>query len=166
MLAICFAALWTVARADTPLFPPEQYDTCSPNGIHCAHVDPQEGTTIYLIDDLGNRIVLWSMAGWFRDLYVSDGGMDVVTGYGGLNLLATNYSSDWVMLTFWHKGMVVREVQLKDMFKDLSVLERTVSHYHWGSTRGFNKVGRFEVMTVDGRVLEYEPPSGKLVEER
>ena len=102
-----------------------------------------------------------------ENLHVSDDGLHVVTGYNGLNLLPMKFvASDLVVLTFWREGAVVRRIRLGEVFADLSVLEPTISHYNWGGTRGFNSSGLFELWTVDGRVLEYDPETGTVTRER
>lgn len=68
-----------IASADAPLPPPKSYEICSPARTACAGVDPKLGTTVYREAEEGKRYVLWTMAGWFRDLRVSDDGVHIVT---------------------------------------------------------------------------------------
>jgi hypothetical protein len=95
------------------------------------------------------------MPGWFRWLFVSNDGACVATGYDGLNLIPQNYSDDLVLVTFWQRGNRVGEVHVKDVYSDRAKPIRTVSHYHWGTIKGFSDERTLAVQRADGKVLEF-----------
>ena len=152
--------------SDSPLLPPERYEVCSPGGRYCAVVDPTSGTAVFHVDNNGARSKLWSLPDWYRDLHIADNGV-VVTGYWGLDLLhLADARCGTVILRFWRDGALAREATLCEIVPDLRTLERTASHYYWGSTLGFNADGLFEVATVDERVVLFDASTGKKVGER
>jgi hypothetical protein len=152
----------SAALADAPLPQPEDWTACSPSGSFCAELVVANDRTTVLKDGQP----LWRMKGWFRDAYLADDGEHVVVGYDGLNLLQPDYRSDMPMLTFWRRDAIVREVPLSDVIADFAKLERTVSHFRWGHTVGFDREGRFLVHTIENRMLAFEVETGNLIEVR
>jgi len=100
------------------------------------------------------------MSGWHRWLFVSNDGQHVATGYEGLNLIPLDYSPDMVLITFWEQGKKLRSVSLKDVVPNKAVLERTVSHYHWGTIDGVNERNQLVVTRADGVKVRFEMSTG------
>lgn len=162
MLAAVWVVVAAASLADSPLRVPALKTVCSANGKYCAVMDPTSGTTgVRRMGGNGGKI--WSMEGWYRVAALTDDGDVLVTGYGGVNLLPLDYSPDLEILTFFKRGVYVKSVTLKEIFDDLSVLRRTVSHYHWGAYLGFDAEGRYLIETVDGRRIAYDVVTGKPV---
>ncbi|MGH2360563.1 MAG: hypothetical protein ACRDGM_08485 [bacterium] len=150
--------------ADEPLPAPQTYTIYSNNKRFQAVLDAQRlVTTIYrvAISKGEPAAKLWEMPGWFRVAALADDGEHLVTGYDGGNLLRMHDTDDETMLTFYRKGSPIRRVPLREIIPDRKVLRRTVSHYLWGSCRGFDAKGRFLVQTVDGREIAYDPMTGR-----
>ena len=49
----------------------------------------------------------------------------------------------------------MRKWSLGELVPDLTKLQRTVSHYYWGSFVGFDATGAFRVKTVDRGILRF-----------
>jgi hypothetical protein len=64
------------------------------------------------------------------------------------------------MLYFFHRGELIRYVTLDQIIHDYSKLERTASHYNWGSYKGLDLAGRFVIETVEGRKLAFDVATG------
>src|SRR5262245_213762 len=111
--------------ADAPLPPPAQTTKCSANTRFCAVSDPASNRLTVYRNAAGKRTDLWSLSGWSRSFAVSDDGDDLVTCYGGLNLLPLDYRPDWTMLTFYRRGQRTRSWKLAELVPDLSRLQRT-----------------------------------------
>ena len=157
----------TAATADAPLPPPALVTRCSVDKRHCATADPRaDSLTVHEMSDGKRGKRLWSLKGWEREFELANGGEDLVVCYSGMNLLPVDYSPEWPMLKFYHRGELVRQVLLRDLILDVSKLKRTVSHYHWGQCMGFGSGGTFEVETVDRGLLRFSLRTGLLKEDR
>jgi hypothetical protein len=150
-LAICGA------RGDEPLPPPSRIIATSPNGAIRAVCDPNAGTTI---EDVERRAVLWRLPGWYRSVFVANDGKHFVTGYDGLNLLPRDFNDDLVLLTFWREGRKIREIRVRDLVPDHSILERTASHYYWGRIESIDAQGRLKVNRADGKTFFFDVTTG------
>lgn len=113
---------------------------------------PSNGTHVL---ESASRRELWSMPGWFRWLFVSNDGTCVATGYDGLNLIPHDYSDKLVLVELWKRGHKVGEIRMEDVYSDDVEPVRTVSHYHWGTIKGFSGEGLLMVERADGKVLEF-----------
>jgi hypothetical protein len=155
ILAIAVCA----ASADTPLPPPSKVTVSSPNGRIRAVSDPESSIT--RVEDAKLHKVLWSLPDWYRSLFVANDGKHVVTEYDGLNLLPTDFRDNLVLLTFWREGKKIREVTVRDLFPDLSILQRTASHYAWCEDIGIDEQGRLKIERVDGKIFVFDVATGK-----
>lgn len=121
-------------------------------------MDPAVRTTIVARD--GD--VLWTMPGWFRVAALADDGDHLIFGHDGINLLPLDAGAETVVLTFVRRGQVIREVTLSEVLRDLSSLERTISHLNWGNYLGFDAAGHYVIQTVEGRRLAFDVTTGRL----
>ncbi len=156
------AGLSAAAQADmaTHARPSDQV-ICSANETVCAdmRVDPDH-TTVRAGDD-----VLWRVDRWFRDAYLTDDGAHLVAGeHGFVMLKAADGHAETVILTFWTDGQLIRTVTLAEIVGDLDNLWRSVSHYRWGTTDGFDENGRFVLHTVENRRIAFDVATGEIVE--
>jgi hypothetical protein len=148
-------------KADAPLPPPEIRTVCSRNGFFCARMDPDLSlTTVFRRRAGGVTEPLWSMPGWFREASLSNDGQYLVAGYDGGNLLPLDVRKDQVMLSFFDRGRLIRQVRLNDLVPDVSKLTRTVSHYHWGRFHGLNSEGHLVVELADKQWVLFDPRTG------
>jgi hypothetical protein len=60
------------------------------------------------------------------------------------------------MLEFFDGPKVIKRVTLGEIVPDMAKLERTSSHYHWGSSIGFDGEGRFCVETVEKNIMKFD----------
>ncbi len=159
-----FLIFWLLAlltpgplRADEPLLPSVRKAVCSRNGFFCALMDPDSlVTTIVRRRAGGVTENLWSMPGWFRVAFLSNDGEYLATGYDGEGLLPLSYRKDQVMLSFYDRGRLVRQVRLNEMITDLSSMEKTASHYHWGDYLGVNENDHLTVQLPGKKWVIYD----------
>jgi len=149
-----------IGLADAPLRAPSPVTVCSNSKIFCLLTDPKTGTHAYRVRPDGSRQPLWSMPGWYRVIFLADDGRHAVTGYDGA-LLPLDYSPDEPLLTFWRDGSRIRAFPLSSLVKDLRKLQRTSSHYRWGSYVGFNAAGNLVVSTVERESVAFDVTTGK-----
>jgi hypothetical protein len=164
LAAVVVCLLAGAGWADEPLPPPQLKTICSKNGFFCAEMDPERNlTTVYRRRAGGVRDLLWSMRGWFRVAALSGDGEYLVTGFDGLNLLPLDYKKDQVMLSFYDRGKLIRQVRLSEMISDFSKLQKTVSHYQWGNYLGLNEDDHYVVELVDKRWLLFNVRTGQVI---
>jgi hypothetical protein len=150
------------AMADEPLSPPSLKTIWTSNRQFCAVMDPQSMiTSVYQVSRSGQRTRHWAMYGWFRVAHLADDGKHLVAGHPGVNLVPLDVRKDDVMAYFFRRGELVNSVTLGQLLRDLSRLERTASHYHWGNYLGINKNGSFVIETVDGSAHEFDVTTGR-----
>lgn len=149
-----------IGLADAPLRAPSPVSVCSNSKIFCLLTDPKTGTHAYRVHSDGSRQPLWSMPGWYRVIFLADDGRHAVTGYDGA-LLPLDYSPDEPLLTFWRDGSRIRSIPVSSLVKDLRKLQRTSSHYRWGSYVGFNAAGNLVVSTVERESVAFDVTTGK-----
>jgi hypothetical protein len=146
-----------VVYSDVPLHVPIKYEVLSPNKKFRAEIDPLEGTKITRVE---SGKVLWKLPDWYRWAFLSDDGEHFVTGYDGLNLIPLDCTKKLVLITFWRKGNKVKEVTVGDLFPDTRILQRTVSHYQWGTIDGIDRDGFLQVRRCDGTKFLFDVRTG------
>src|SRR6266496_3050086 len=149
-----------IALADAPLRAPSPMTVCSSSKVFCLLTDQKTGTHAYRARPDGTRQSLWSMPGWYRVIFLADDGRHAVTGYDGA-LLPLDYSPNESLLTFWRDGSRIRTIPVSGLVKDLKKLQRTSSHYRWGSYVGFDAAGNFVVSTVEREKVLFDVTTGK-----
>jgi hypothetical protein len=166
---LCLALLPVTVSADEPLEAPGNKTIYSLNRKYSAFLDYERKiTTVYSVSKRGRteqRTKLWEMPGWFRNASLADDGEHLVVAYEGSNLLDLNYKQDEVMLTFYRRGELINRVRLNELLEDArpSKLERTVSHYKWTESYGFDEHGRYVVNTVEKRQFIFDVDTGQPV---
>lgn len=161
-LFLLLASSQNSALSDTKGPPPFINKVYSTNKRYYAISDPgDKTTTVYLHAESEKDKNLWFTPGWYRNIFVSNTGDNIVVGSDLGNLVTKPDDVDQVILKFIRNGNVVREVSLGDLFGGTPSLDATVSHFYWGDPIGFNKRGDFLVETVDGRTLFFNPETGR-----
>jgi|GEM_PF-950482 len=167
LVLLSLLLLPVAAVADEPLEAPANKTIYSLNGKFSAFLDyDRKITTVYSIGRRGRReqrTKLWEMHGWFRNASLANDGEHLVVAYEGSNLLNLDYKQDEVMLTFYRRGEVINRVRLNELLEDPrpSSLERTVSHYKWSGTYGFDEQGRYIVNTIEKRLFIFDVATGR-----
>jgi hypothetical protein len=163
VLAVLAMLVWPLAAfGDAPLQPPSRLTRWSANRRYVAVADPKRhAVTVYRVAGR-ERTELWATPRWERSFDVADDGDHLVACYSGLNLLPLDYKPEWTMIEFYKRGKLIRAWSLRELVPDLGKLERTVSHYSWGSCVGFNAKGLYEVRTVDRGSLRFDVRRGAL----
>jgi len=161
-LAGCFLLCLAGANvhADEPLPPPEVLTVCSITKQFCAVSDPTKNIT--RVSSQRSPKTLWSIPGWHPWLFVSDDGESVVVGYDGMNLVPENVALTEPVLFFYFRGELVRTVALGELYRRKSQLIRTVSHYAWVSSIGYNKANQLVVELVDGKRVAFAATTGQV----
>lgn len=160
VLIALIAALLTAgpALADSPLPPPERFTACSPTRNLCADSDPALNSTRVTPQASGRDA--WLIPGWHRWLFPSDDGESVVVGYEGMNLVPADVTLSEPVLHFYNRGRLVRTVTLGQLYRRTSRLRRTVSHFAWVSTIGFNRSNQLVVELVNGEKVAFASRTG------
>src|SRR5260221_5893950 len=148
----------SVVRADEPLAPPARYEVKSSSHKYVATLDPKTGVVVRAT---GSSNILWTATNWFRVAFLANDGQDFVTGYDGMNLIPQDYTKDLVLVTFWRQDKRIRDVTVGELFPDTRILEKTVSHYHWGSIAGITN-STLIVSRCDGRVVRLDVTTGRI----
>lgn len=148
------------SRADQPLEVPQNRKIEAPSGNCWTYEDAANKTTTAYKRINGKNTKLWAINGWYRVAAIASDCEHFVTGYEGVNLLPEDYSPDMVMLSFYSKGSLIRQVPLKELVKDLSKLEKTVSHWSWGHYIGLERGSYYRVKTVDRGEVVYDMKTG------
>lgn len=102
------------------------------------------------------------MNGWHLNAYLSDNGRNLIVFYPGANLLNLGYKADDVMMTFYDRGKVLRQVRLNKIVPNSTpdIFRRTVSHYSWLESYGL--VGdKFIINTLNQKRLIFDIKTGK-----
>ncbi len=152
------------ARADQPLEVPTSHKITSPSSRCWATTDVTSKTTTAYLRSGKQTKKLWSVDGWYRVAGLAADCEHFVTGYEGVNLLPEGYARDTVMLAFYRKGVLIRRVTLAELIKDLTKLEKTVSHWSWGYYAGIEKGTHYRVRTVDRGDIVFDMKTGLPVE--
>ena len=145
------------AHADAPQPPPTDHVVHSPNERCTGRAEVAAAQVRISGLAPGGKAVSWTVPGWHNVLLVGNDCRLLGVGYPGQNLLALgDRDAGTPVMTFHRDDGPVRVVRLGELYPDLTVLHRTVSHWSWelGSEWDGN---RWTVHTVDGRVLTFAP---------
>ncbi len=150
------------AAADTPIINGDVDRIESSNKRFLAL--PTKGrkeTVVY--DRSAKQREVWRMPSWddFGDL--SDDGDYLVRWNPNNNLIDLDYKPDFTMLAFYKRGTLIRRVPISELIRDFRSLERSVSHYSWGRILGFSALHRYDVHTIEGRLISYDITTGQPV---
>jgi len=143
-------------RSDEPLAPPARYEVRSPSRRYVATLDPKTGVEVRAS---GSSEILWTSTNWFRVAFLADDGEHLVTGYDGMNLIPQDYTKDLVLITFWRRNSKIRDIKVGEVFPDTRILQKTVSHYNWGSITSI-KNGTLLVRRCDRKIMKFSVITG------
>jgi hypothetical protein len=153
------------ARADQPLAVPASRKIPAPAGNCWAYTDVDSKSTTAFKRGKGKASKLWSVPGWYRVAALAADCEHFVTGYDGGNLLPEQYDPDTVMLSFYAKGTLIRQVTLRELVKDLTKLQKTASHWSWGYYAGVERRTHYRVGTVDRGDIVFDMKTGLPIEQ-
>jgi hypothetical protein len=148
----------SVVRADEPLAPPARYEMQSASHKYVAILDPKTGVVVRAAD---SSTILWTATNWFRIAFLADDGQHFVSGYDGMNLIPQDYTKDLVLVTFWRQNKKIRDVTVGELFPNTRILQKTVSHYNWGSITGITN-STLIVSRCDGKVFRFDVTTGRI----
>jgi hypothetical protein len=106
---------------------------------------------------------IWRMPGWEESGSLSDDGDYLVRSSPHSNLIDLDYKPDLTMLAFYRRGTLIRKVPLSELIRDFRSMPRSVSHYFWGYYLGLSALHRYDVHTVEGRLISYDITTGQPV---
>jgi hypothetical protein len=136
----------------------------SPDGRHVAEMDPWRWeTAVYRIDRGGERHYEWSMPGWFSRVSLANGGDHVVVGEPDGGLVTAMWQPSDVMLRFFERGHLVREVTIAEIVPDPKEMLPVYSgaYRYWGRAKGFDGDGFYVVETID-HTLRFATETGRV----
>ena len=107
--------------------------------------------------------LLWEMPGWFRNVSLTNDGLNLIVAPDGGNLLEQDLKADRVIFTFFHNGKKVRDIALSELISNPKSLEKTESNYHWCQSFGLDNRGRYSVTLLDNRQMFFDPATGLLI---
>jgi hypothetical protein len=132
--------------------------TSSRNGRFYAEPGKEWNTQVFeLLGPKKSRLV-WEKPGWEYQSYLSNDGEYLVWGKYCRGYLPAKYTPDLVVLTFYHRSTLVRDVRLSDLVDVGKVTERM-----WGVCRDFLPGNRFEIFTYE-HYLIFDGTTGKLLQ--
>ena len=121
-------------------------------------------TTVYTVNwrgNVGRSEEFWRLDRSFESAWLSNDGQHLTAGHYGEGRLPLDYDEDQVMLVFFRRGELVREVALLDLIAHGSELQETDAGYSWGRYLGFNSAGYFVVQPIGGKYILFDPSTGK-----
>jgi hypothetical protein len=142
----------TVAFTDEPPLPPAPQRFWSPDRQVAAYTSPGSDTRVV---SAASGKELWRIPGWHRQLHLSNDGAHAAAVYDGVNLIPLDAKPDLVLVTIWTRGKKSGEVALTQIAPSTASLQRTVSHYAWGTVIGFDEVNHVVIERIDGRRFRF-----------
>ena len=152
-----------VVRADSPLPAPANHTVLSHNGKFQAEFDwKAKKTTVYARKNATRQAKVWQMNGWHLNAFLADNGRNLVVFYAGANLLNLDYRPDDVMIKFYDRGKLLRQVRLNQIIANPTPdkFRRTVSHYSWLESYGTDG-DKFILNTLQKKRLVFDIKTGK-----
>jgi hypothetical protein len=151
----------SAARGDSPPEAPQTQKIFSANQRFFVIVEPAKKTaTVFEARVDGKPRETWQMPADFQSPALSDDGRYLVVIAPGGNLIDLDHEPDDTMIWFYEEGKLVGKLSLADLIAE-EKLTRTVSHYAWANSFGFEGGHRFRVETVDGRVQVFDVATGR-----
>lgn len=150
------AATAAAAHADAPLPPPSTYEMRSPNRRCVARADVVANQVV-VTPAKGVPGAAWTVAGWHRNIVVSNDCQVLGIGYDGGSLLDQDErESETPVMRFHRPGGPGRVVRLGEVWPDLTQMPATASHWQLYSTAAWDGQ-RWTVVTADRRTLSFAP---------
>ena len=168
-ISLIVVVLFSESYADDSLPPPSDYSIKSANGkfiVFFSVADKKTRVYEYFNKQKKKKNLIWEMDGWYRNTFLSNDGENLVIVYDGANLLDYDYKKDQIMISFYSKGKLLREIKLNQIIENPipeNLLE-TVSHYKWVDTYGINEKQLFEVNTIKNQTFKFNLKTGELIE--
>lgn len=160
-LVVGCAAVGTPALADQPLGVPPS-TVCSLSGSVCASREAT-GVAIWRKLPRGVRRPLWRAPTRSANFQVADDGLSLVDIQPWANLVEMNAGRGTTIFTFYRPRAAPVSVTLGQMIRNVAALPRTTSHRNWARTFGYDGLGHFQVDTVEGRRILFDPRTGRPV---
>jgi hypothetical protein len=130
----------------------------SKNGRFYAEPSKQWNTQVFEILGKNKTRLVWEKPDWEYESYLSNDGEYFVSGKYCRGYLPAKYTADLVVLSFYRRSNLVRDIRLSDLVDVKKVTERM-----WGICRDFLPGNRFEIFTYE-HYLIFDGTTGKLLE--
>jgi hypothetical protein len=167
--------IYSIAWADSEA-PPYPYVTVSEYGGYYFKMIPDKqnqydgdngsGICFEVTTDQTDKI-LWTTTGWYAFVtYLS---------YDGAYLIrmgnwprGQELSSEHLAVAFYKEGELLKSYSTKDLVKDPSSIERTVSHYSWSaeSPKLDSYEHRFTIVTKDNNEYVFDITNGSIISQK
>src|SRR6266404_4897516 len=160
-LALSFQA---IAVADSPLiYGDDDFDRTASRNNRFVALPTKDRKETVVYEQSKKRREVWRMPGWDEFCGLSNDGDYLVLCSDERNFLPLDYKPDRTMLTFYKRGTLIRRVPLSELIRDFRSLRRTISHYDWGSFDGFSALHRYDVETIEGRLITFDVTTGQAI---
>ena len=117
----------------------------------------------------GDSKELWRVEGWYAFQIFLSNDAEYLVRMGDWASGKEPSKKD-LAVAFYHKGALLKEYSTADLIKRKRSVQRTVSHYFWGSEdRDFPKMeykNKFLIKTIENRLYKFDISTGEIVEEK
>ena len=140
----------SIAFGDAPLRYPDMIEIWEPQSNYCALIE-KKTTTIYKRGCLNGKEI-YKIKGFHPVSYLRENGSVFISTYPGLNLVGLHSPLETVIVEVFDNGEKKQTVKLKELIKSFNSLQKTSSHYQWGSIKSLNGT-ILEIVTKEGEIL-------------
>lgn len=131
--------------------------------------DRKKGSGIlYAVRSKGADKILWRVKGWYASrVYISYNGLYLVRLGNWQRGHAPSHKH--IGIAFYKKGKLMRKYSTKDLIKNFSAVQPSVSHYQFlkqviGFESGFSY--RFKIRTIDNIEYTFNVSTGEIINEK
>jgi hypothetical protein len=108
--------------------------------------------------------IIWKTKGWYSfETFLSHDGKYLIRM--GNWPRGNELSDDHLAVSFYKKGQLLKSYSTKDLVKNPTKIDRSVSHYFWKKDRPILNTNeyRFKIITVDNIEYIFDIVSGKII---
>ncbi len=145
-----------------------EYSVLSDNGLYKAVLGPLSffgnGGVGKVYSTADDRLI-WTFDWYSPRSEIANDGRHMIS-FGRWASDKKNYSD--LAIAFYYKNNLLKRYEVKDLVKDFSRIDHTVSHYTWEAVKSSLKIGFFDngrfyrIVTVDKNVYEFEIITGEI----
>ena len=170
-LLILFLSAYAWADSEAPPYPyvtTAEYSRYYFKMIPSDQYDREKGSGICYEATVDNKDkVLWKSNGWYSfEVYLSNDGMYLVRM--GNWPRGHELSAQHLAIAFYKEGKLLKSYSTKDLVKNSSAIQVTVSHYFWKDKapvfHAYEK--RFQLVTIDKIEYVFDITNGEIISKK